>query len=95
MLKEINANIIYKGLKATAYYFFSFLSAFADSVLSIMASLVPFLKKEDLNSMPLGLAMTLSIWPQSTHNNIIKLLAGYILPVLLGKAIARIILSNK
>lgn len=56
-----------------------------------MASLVPFLKKEDLNSMPLGLAMTLSIWPQSTHNNIIKLLAGYILPVLLGKAIACII----
>ncbi|CAH3111879.1 unnamed protein product [Porites lobata] len=60
------------------------IEAFADSVLSIMASLVPFLKKEDLNSMPLGLAMTLSIWPLSTHNNIIKLLAGYILPVLLG-----------
>lgn len=56
-----------------------------------MASLVPFLKKEDLNSMPLGLAMTLSIWPQSTHKNIIKLLAGYILPVLLGKAIACVI----
>ena len=61
------------------------MSAFADSVLSIMASLVPFLKKEDLNAMPMGLAMTLSIWPQSTHNHIIKLLAGYILPVLLGK----------
>ncbi|XP_068682061.1 protein unc-79 homolog isoform X2 [Montipora foliosa] len=58
--------------------------AFADSVLSIMASLVPFLKKEDLNSIPMGLAMTLSIWPQQTHNQVIKLLAGYVLPVLLG-----------
>ena len=62
-----------------------FLSAFADSVLSIMASLVPFLKKEDLYGMPMGLAMTLSIWPQQTHNQVIKLLAGYVLPVLLGK----------
>ena len=50
-----------------------------------MASLVPFLKKEDLNGMPMGLAMTLSIWPQQTHNQVIKLLAGYVLPVLLGK----------
>lgn len=62
-------------------------SAFADSVLSIMASLVPFLKKEDLNAMPMGLAMTLSIWPSQTHNHIIKLLAGYVLPILLGKYI--------
>jgi len=49
-----------------------------------MASLVPFLKKEDLNAMPMGLAMTLSIWPSQTHNHIIKLLAGYVLPILLG-----------
>lgn len=59
--------------------------AFAESVLSIMASLVPFLKKEDLHGMPMGLAMTLSIWPQQTHNQIIKLLAGYVLPILLGE----------
>lgn len=52
-----------------------------------MASLVPFLKKEDLNAMPMGLAMTLSIWPSQTHNHIIKLLAGYVLPILLGKYI--------
>lgn len=58
--------------------------AFAESVLSIMASLVPFLKKEDLNSMPMGLVMMLSIWPHQMHNNIIKLLASYILPILLG-----------
>ena len=50
-----------------------------------MASLVPFLKKEDLNAMPMGLAMTLSIWPSQTHNHIVKLLAGYVLPILLGK----------
>ncbi|XP_067032005.1 protein unc-79 homolog isoform X2 [Acropora muricata] len=58
--------------------------AFAESVLSIMASLVPFLKKEDLNSMPMGLVMMLSIWPHQMHNHIIKLLASYILPILLG-----------
>lgn len=54
-----------------------------------MASLVPFLKKEDLNAMPMGLAMTLSIWPPQTHNHIIKLLAGYILPILLGNFVLR------
>ena len=58
--------------------------AFAESVLSIVASLLPLLPKDQLDSLPMRLAMVLTVWPAEIHHYIINLFCGYILPVLLG-----------
>ena len=65
--------------------FFNYHLAFAESVLSIVASLVTFLPKNQLDSLPMTLAMVLTMWPPEIHYCIINLFCGYILPVLLGK----------
>ncbi|XP_048586447.1 protein unc-79 homolog isoform X2 [Nematostella vectensis] len=57
--------------------------AFAKSILSIMASLIPFLPKDQLNSLPLTLAINLATWPETMHFMILNLLCGYVMPTVL------------